>query len=267
MRLFLAAAFLLTSSAALMADDIIFSPMTEESPAYDLVRSFVGDEPASVAFVDLNGDDSMEVLARVGTDCDSAPCRTIVYAEGRTDWGSVLDRPAVMDIEIGDPGMSRMKTIYADGVAWKWEVSSYVADVAGSGSNISMSLVPTDYVQPLLEQFGEGAVRLFEANRNATLTYGSVRAGEDETSPSLIVVKLEGAGACGRVFGCPIRLLEIRDGSYFPVLEGFADSDIVLGNTVRGGMKDIITSLPGRGFVAYGWSGSVYGQIDSMQGN
>lgn len=252
----------MASSAA--AEELVFRPMVEESPEYAMVRSYVPEGDVISALVDLNGDDRMEFVSRVGDDCEEAYCRTVAFAEVGSDWRLVLDKTA-LDVEVGEPGNARMKTLYVDGVAWTWRTTAYAANVAASGEPVSLSLVPSDYVQPLLEQFGAGAVKLFEDNSNAELTYGSLTPGDG--LEQLIVVKLSGAGACGRVYGCPIRLLAIRDGAYVPVLEGFADGEIVLGNVLRDGRRDVIASLPGNGFIVYGWSGSVYGQVDSFERN
>ena len=247
-----------------LADDIVFRAMTEDSPEFAVVRSYVPEGDVASAAIDLNGDDRAEFVSRIGEGCDAGYCRTIALAEVGGDWRVVLDKVA-LDVEVGEPGIARMKTLYVDGVAWTWRTTAYAANVAASGNPVSLSLVPSDYVQPLLEQFGAGAVKLFEDNSNAQLTYGALVPGDG--AEQLIVVKLSGAGACGRVYGCPIRLLAVRDGAYVSVLEGFADDEIVLGNVIRDGRRDVIASLPGNGFIVYGWSGSVYGQVDSFERN
>lgn len=251
-------------STSAFADAVIFSPMEDTAAEASLVRSFVGaDVAVETAVLDLDDNGTNEVLVR-SADCeDGQPCRTLVYRMMVEDWAAVFDR-SVTSLETGSPGLGAMKDLEADGLVWKWRSQGYRVDVASSGEQVAFSLAPADYAQPLANQFGAGAGILFGQQKATTVEVAAVDL--EGAGASEVLVRLQGPGVCGRVYGCPIRLLKVVDGQYVTLLEGFASGGVALSSVMRDGRKDIISQLPGGGFAVYGWTGDVYGESEIVKG-
>lgn len=254
----------LAMSSAALAAPIDFAPMREGAPEEALVKSFLGDDvKADTALVDITNDGKPEVLVRIGDKCDEVPCRTIVYRELPGDWKAVLDRQ-VSFVEVGSTGLGAVKNLEFDGMVWEWTMDDvYKMNVSRSGKKVSLQPVQGDYALPLAAMFGPNAPLLVQ-DEDVVLEAGEVRTVDD--GDAQILVKMSGGGVCGRVYGCPIRILQVVDGQYQSVLEGFAGDDVVLSEVKRDGRMDVISSLPNKGYAIYAWTGSVYGQSEIMKG-
>lgn len=266
MKKLVASAFVtLILAAPAFAEVVNFTPMQAGDPEYNLVRSFLPDAAVETAMIHLDPDNNHEVLVRLNDDCIEDMCRVQVYRMMASDWGAIFDR-YVTDIEIVTQRVGLLRNIYADGLTYSWNLSSglYEVDAAQSGQIVEFSPVPAEYVTPLLSQFGEGALALFEANTAMRVHYAAIDTAG--TGANEILVRLDGGGACGLVYGCPMRLLRVVDGAYDILLEGFTASGVSISRVDRGGRRDIISTMPFGGHAIYAWTGDGYGQAEFARG-
>jgi hypothetical protein len=88
----------------------------------------------------------------------------------------------------------------------------------------------------------------------------------DGSAAGQVLARFQGPGVCGRVMGCPIRVLSVVDGQYATLLEGSGIGDITVLPVSRGGWSDLVADLPGGGFAVYGWDGERYGVVEVVPG-
>lgn len=217
------------------------------------------DEGLETAVVDIDEDKVVEVFARARSKafCDEGGkrCRTVMLKYARGKWAIGFDR-SVEKIELGERGYAAMPALVLDGgrETDRWTGEAYAVDLAATGKQLAFSPAPANAAALLAAQFGTAAVTLQKAGRAKV----SVAEAALEGSESVVVAKLEGDGACGRVLGCPLRGLKVKDGTYQTVFEGFSTGGLSVMPVARGGWKDIITESKG-GYALYGWGGAKYG--------
>lgn len=267
-RSFLIAGVLAGISSVSMAAAVSFKPMAADSSEASVIRGFVPNVELQSAVIDLDGDGSAELFARDNADCDAQDpslCRTVILRHRFNDWKVIFDQ-RVGDIEVGEPGYGGMNKLTANGNEWDFtSVNGYRVDIVGTGEPVALSLAPADYVDLLTAQFGEGAVALFAAQRDVKVNIGQVKI--NETGDQALLVRLEGPGVCGMIYGCPWRLLQVKDGAYQTLLEGTGSGAVAVMPVTRSGWNDIGAQLPGDGFVTYGWNGSAYAVSQLVKGN
>lgn len=261
------ALFALTSTA--FAEPVTFASMADDAAEAEVIRSFVpGVTGLQSAVVDLNKDGTAELFVRDPASCDPAvaeACRTLVLRYRSKDWRIVFDTNAA-SVEVGEVGYGGMANLTVDGVDWSWSTASgYRVDVAASGEPVTFALASADYVELLAEQFGDGALALFRAQQSVKVNIAQVKLNEG--GDQAVMVRMEGPGVCGVVYGCPWRLLQVKDGAYSTLLEGTGAGAVSIMPLTRSGWNDIGAELPGQGFVTYGWNGEAYAVSQLVKGS
>lgn len=262
---------IVATSAAAAAAPVSFSPMPADGDVPAVVKPFIGDHDVSkveTAVLDLNGDKTSEILIRLDDACDAADaksCRMLALRFANGSWKQVLDATG-QAIELGSRGFAGMSDLTIDGTTWAFGSTGYHVDFANSGTPVKFQLAAADYTELLAQQFGAGALTLFKAQTRITIDVASVSLSKDGAQE--VVVRMKGPGACGVVYGCPWRVLRVKDGAYETLLEGTggAGTISVLSQT-RDGWNDIAAELPNGGVVTYGWDGSRYGVAQMVKGS
>lgn len=265
----LAALAVLLSASAAVAEVIPFAQPKDGAQELAILASFFGERELvdlRTAIIDINSDNVSEVFARYqgAEDCTAeGACRTVGLRFVGDDWKVVFDSPA-KSIETGAPGFGAIKALVVDGISWTWQSNAYAIDVSSAGVPVAFSAAPSESAELLVYQFGQGALELFRANQRVTIEISGAQLAGDSTQ---VVARLGGPGVCGRVMGCPIRVLNVVDGQYSVLLEGYASGDVIISGSDREGWKDIMTAMPNFGFAVYGWDGERYGVADMKIGS
>lgn len=258
----LALSLILAATPTLALAEIRFAAMTDNAPERPVVEALMGAAPEGVVYqtavVDLDSDGGAEILVRLrtGEDCAPAtPCRTLVAQHGPNGWRVVLDWPA-HTVARGQRGFGGFLSLVTDGShAWTWTGERYRLDVTRTGEAVTFEAAPDSARALLADQFGTGARKLVDEGK-ADIVVGAV----DLTGAGAadLVARLEGAGACGRVYGCPMRVLRIVDGQYVTILDGFGSGATSVLPVARDGHRDIASELPRGGHAIFGWTGERY---------
>jgi len=232
--------------------------MSGQTRERELVEAFVPeakDQPLETLLYDLNGDGNPEVVARLRGKgmCDEAnrACRTLAFRKEAKGWTLIFDRPS-QRLDSRGSGYGGMRDLIVDGrETYGFTANGYKLDFAASGKVVEMKPAPAGFVSALATQFGLGAERLALKGKGLAFKVATV---EPKAGSPLVLARMEGPGACGRVLGCPWRLLRVKDGKY---AVGFAGEKVALLPVTRDGWRDIAVASTG-GFTVYGWSGQRY---------
>lgn len=237
----------------------IVGRQTPEQAVVEAVVPEATGQPMETALYDIDGDGKAEVIARLkgkgACDAKNVRCRVVVLMNGEKGWKKLIDRPA-QKVEVGDLGFGAMRNVILDGrEAYRWDGFAYRVDVASAGTALSFQDAPANFRAPLVAQFGPGAGR--QAARNTAIQVKVAQAVLNDNGTKVVVARLEGPGACGIVLGCPWRILQVKDGTYTALSEGFGSAKMSVLPVTRGGYRDLIVGTP-KGFSVYGWSGKRY---------
>jgi hypothetical protein len=241
--------------------EIRMSEISGQTNERTLVEAFVASakgQPLESVLYDLNGDGNPEVVARLKGPgmCDEAAraCRTVAFRKEVAGWVLVFDRPT-QRVETRSPGYGGMRDLVVDGrETYAFSPGGYKLDFAASGTVVDLKAATANFSSALATQFGVGAERLALKGKGVSFKVATVAP---KPGSPLVMARMEGPGACGRVLGCPWRLLRVKDGAYSVVAEGFAGEKVALLPVARDGWRDIAVQSPG-GFTVYGWSGKRY---------
>lgn len=247
------------------AGAVLFSEASKNAPERTVVvqlapEAAADDVKVDLATADLDGDGRPELVARLRskTTCDlgGKRCRVIIARpDVREGWKSVFDR-RLTALDTGASGFGGMRSLRIDGrETWSWSGSHYAMDVATSGDVVDFKEAPAQARSLLVAQFGEAATRL-PAGSFKVLVGGADLTGKGQ---SVVVARLEGAGVCGMLLGCPTRILQVKNGGYTTLLDGLTHGRVAVMQVNRDGWRDIVAELPrSPGRVVYGWSGQRY---------
>ncbi len=269
-KMFAATAALVISASALQAAPLAFDD-SPRAQARTVVNVVFGDYLAQrvaakveTAVVDLDKDGVGEIVARFvhtgSCSADMKVCRTAVIRHDKKNWRIVLDHPAAA-VETLDGVNGVPAPVKFDRVTWKWKFPTYAPTADGMGDLVSMDEVPQDTVASLAPAFGSGAAKLIASDPRYSLSFSKPKiSGKDE----FLAVTLAGGAACGDKTGCPVRILRKEKDGWRPVLSTSAANSVLLGNTQRGGYRDLVVDTK-LGFAVYGWNGSKYILADRVE--
>jgi hypothetical protein len=265
-----AAVILLASASALVAAPMKLDP-SPKAQARTVVNVVFGDYLAQrvaaqveTGVVDLDKDGVGEIVARFvhtgSCSADMKVCRTAIIRHDGREWRVVFDHPtSQIEVLTGPNGVP--VPIKADRITWDWDYPTYAPSASGVGDRISLDPVPRNTVASLAPAFGQGAVKLAEADPRYELSYARPQiSGKDE----FIAVTLKGGAACGTETGCPVRVLRKEQDGWRPVLSTSASSSIFLGNSQRAGYRDLVVDTKA-GFAVYGWDGAKFALSERVE--
>lgn len=270
MRYIVAAAALLLSSVASQAAPLVLDP-SPRAQARSVVNVVFGDYLAQrvaaqveTAVVDLDQDGVGEIVARFVHTGSCTPdmkvCRTAIIRHDGSTWRVVFDHPvAQIEAMTGPNGVP--VPVKADKITWKWDFPTYAPTTDGIGDRISLEPVPANAVSSLAPAFGEGAAKLVAADPRHELAFARPKLSEKD---EFLTVTLNGASACGKDTGCPVRVLRKEKDGWRPVLSTSASSTVFVGTAQRGGYRDLVVDTK-KGFAVYGWSGNGYALADRVE--
>lgn len=269
-KMFAATTALLISTSALQAAPLAFDD-SPRAQARTVVNVVFGDYLAQrvaakveTAVVDLDKDGVGEIVARFvhtgSCSADMKVCRTVVIRHDQKNWRIVLDHPAATVEAL--PGPNGVPApVKFDRVTWKWKFPTYAPTADGMGDAVSMDKVPQDSVSSLAPAFGVGAAKLIASDPRYSLSFAKPKVSDTD---EFIAVKLDGGSACGEKTGCPLRILRKEKDGWRPVLSTSAARSVLLGNSQRGGYRDLVVDTK-LGFAVYGWNGSKYILADRVE--
>jgi hypothetical protein len=216
------------------------------------------------AIVNLDGDRNGEIIARFvhSSACREATksCRTVLLRHMSGQWTIILDRFAD-SIEVGRGYRDVPAPIKVDGKAWDWDGKRYLPEVAELGTPVDMKPVSDAAKATLSAAFGQSS-KLEAAG--FPLSYKFTESGLSKNN-DLMLVKMEGSSVCGKLNGCPVRILKKEGESWKPVLSSATTGDVYLSSMSRDGYKDIILETKD-GALQLGWTGSAYAVADRIEG-
>ncbi|MBY3433163.1 hypothetical protein HFN89_03070 [Rhizobium laguerreae] len=214
--------------------------------------------------VDLDGDGKGEVVARFvhSSSCrdGSKACRTVVLRHMGGDWKIVLDRFAdALDVSQGYRDVPA--PIKVDATDWTWDGSRYRPDVTTLGTSLSFKPVTDKARESVAQAFGQ-ASKLAAAGIPVTYSYTQegLSKGND-----LMLVKMEGSVVCGKLNGCPVRILKKEGETWRPVLASATTGKVLTSKMSRQGYHDILLETKD-GALQMGWTGSAYAVADRIEG-
>ena len=270
MKTALALASLLAISAPAVAAPIALS----DSP-YEQARSVVnvvfanyiaGLTGVSIqsAVVDLDGDRNGEIVARFvhSSSCrdGNKACRTVVLRHMQGNWKIVLDRFADK-IDVGSGYRDVPAPIQLDGKGWEWTASRYLPQVAALGTDLPMKELAAAAKPSIGKVFG--SPEKLEA-KGIPVTYTFTQEGLS-TKNDIMLVKMEGDSVCGKISGCPVRVLKKEGESWKPVMASATTGRILVSKLSRQGYNDILLETRD-GALQLGWTGTGYAVADRIEG-
>lgn len=249
--------------------ELRFVPARQGAPEIEVLRSAVPDAvrasgvAISTLILDIDSDRTNDLAARFVSDatCDQGRerCRTVLLRFDRNRWSVIFDR-RVERVELGSPGFGGVFDLRVDRrETWTFRNGRHVVDVARSGSNVAWQDPPPATVQPLIAEFGDGAQRLAQSGARIRVRVAALDVGG---SGQVVAARLEGDGVCGRVLGCPTRILRVVDGRYQTLLRGASQGALAVTAVTRGGYRDILAETPA-GHLAFGWTGETYAIMET----
>ncbi|MDW9478764.1 hypothetical protein GOB57_08605 [Sinorhizobium meliloti] len=270
MKLALALAAFLATAASVSAGPVALSdsPYAQARPVVNVVfgnymRSLTGVQVQS-AVVDLDGDGKGEVVARFvhSSACrdGTKACRTVVLRHMGGDWKIVLDRFAdALDVSTGYRDVPA--PIKADRTEWTWDGSRYLPKVDSLGSAVTFRPVTDKARNSISKAFGQPA-KLSAAGIKVSYSYAQegLSKGND-----LMLVKMEGSVVCGKLNGCPVRVLKKEGDTWRPVLASATTGKVLTSKMTRQGYRDILLETKD-GALQMGWTGSGYAVADRIEG-
>ncbi|MCV9963769.1 hypothetical protein OIU34_17985 [Pararhizobium sp. BT-229] len=270
MKLALALAALLATTASVSAAPVTLtdSPYAQARSVINVVfgnyiRGLTGVQVQS-AVVDLDGDNKGEIVARFvhSSACrdGTKACRTVVLRHMGGDWKIVLDRFAdALDVSKGYRDVPA--PIKVDATEWSWDGGRYLPKVDTLGSAMTFKPVTDKARESISKAFGQPA-KLSAAGIPVTYSYTQegLSKGND-----LMLVKMEGSVVCGKLNGCPVRVLKKEGDAWRPVLSSSTTGKVLTSKMTRQGYRDILLETKD-GALQMGWTGSAYAVADRIEG-
>lgn len=232
-----------------------FSPLTESSREYELLAALLPDRVANLQsqVVDIDGDGTAEIAAKLDCPDISATCRTLIFHFTQDRWEKIFDS-VTGDIEFTKAKFGRMQDVVTANGTWSWNGVRYVFAPGETGTAADFQPAPTQYQSMLASQFGAGAARLVESG-DARITIAMV---SPEENTEAVVARIDGDGVCGIKVGCPTKVLMIENGAYRTIMSGAGRGSFALSGSNRGGWSDIAMERPDGSIALYGWTGENY---------
>jgi len=216
------------------------------------------------AVVNLDGDRTGEIVARFvhSSACraGSASCRTVVIRHMGGDWKIVLDRFAdALDVSTGYRDVPA--DVKVDKTLWTWDGTRYKPDVATLGDILTLSPVADAARGSVGKAFG-GPDKLEAAGFKVGYSYTQDGLSKNN---DLMLVKMDGDTVCGKVSGCPVRVLKKEGETWRPVMSTSTTGGVIVSPMSRDGYRDIIVETRD-GALQMGWTGSAYAVADRIEG-
>jgi hypothetical protein len=257
-----------TVSASATPVELSDSPYAQARSVINVVfgnymRSLTGVQVQS-GVVDLDGDGKGEIVARFvhSSACrdGTKACRTVVLRHMGGDWKIILDRFADA-LDVGSGYRDVPAPIKVDATAWKWDGSRYRPEVATLGNALTFKPVTDKARDSVSKAFGQ-ASKLSAAGIPVTYSYTQegLSKGND-----LMLVKMEGSVVCGKLNGCPVRILKKEGEAWRPVLSSATTGKVLTSKMSRQGYHDILLETKD-GALQMGWTGSAYAVADRIEG-
>ncbi len=262
------AAFLASTSAMAAPVSLSESPY---APARSVVNVVFGGYMAGLtgvsvqsAVVDLDGDKTGDIVARFvhSAACrdGNKVCRTVVLRHMGGDWTIVLDRYAD-EIEVGKGYRDVPAPVKVDGKEWEWDGKRYLPIVADLGEELSLKAVSDSAKPSVGKAFGDPE-KLSAAGYRVSYTFAQDGLSKNK---DLMLVKMEGDMVCGKLNGCPVRVLKQEGEKWCPVMASSTTGKVMLSRMSRQGYRDIILETKD-GALQMGWTGSAYAVADRIEG-
>lgn len=270
MKKTLAAAAFLASATVASASPVAFSDSPYD-PARGVINVVFAGYMANLtgvsvqsAVVDLDGDRNGEIVARFvhSSACRAGnkSCRTVILRHMGGDWKIVVDRFADT-IDVGKGYRDVPAPIKVDGKTWDWDGQRYLPDIEELGTASDFTPVSQASRQSIGDAFG-GANKLAAKGHKVTFSY--TQAGLSQAN-DLMLVKMEGSVVCGKLNGCPIRVLKKDGDSWKTVLSSATTGKVLVTKLSRQGYSDILLETKD-GALQLGWTGSGYAVADRIEG-
>lgn len=216
------------------------------------------------AVVDLDGDGNGEIIARFvhSSACRDGVkiCRTVILRHMSGDWKIILDRYAD-SIDVSNGYRDVPAPIKVDTTAWNWDGKRYVPEVKTLGEAISLKPVSEKTRDSISQAFGQPA-KLSAAGFK--VSYSFTQDGLSKNN-DLMLIKMDGDVVCGKLSGCPIRVLKKEGDAWRPVLSSSTTGKVLISKMSRQGYRDILLETKD-GALQMGWTGSGYAVADRIEG-
>ena len=221
------------------------------------------------ALIDFNHDGIGEIVARFihPQSCfsDQLSCRTTILqhetSSERQNWLVKFDSYANV-LEILDQKDRGLVHIDVDGLEWKFDQSEFQLVADSNSSVLVMESVPPESVEFIVHAFGFGATALTKADQTViSYSYAFVPTLDDS---QLLVLSASGAFACGKLLGCPLRLIRKVANKWDVVLNASYRDTINIRSYHRDGMPDVSFDTP-NGLTVFGWSGAQYNLVSQLE--
>ena len=229
----------------------------------DYLKSLTGVQVQS-GITDLDVDGKGEIVARFihSSSCRTGmkSCRTVVLRHSGSDWKIILDRFAEkLDFSTGYRNVPA--PIEVDNTKWTWKNGRYLPTISTLGDPVSFNLVSAEAMASYAPGFGIRTPRL---SNGFGVRYLVAQEGISDMN-DIMVVKMDGNVVCGKISGCPIRILKRNNKGWSPILSTATTGDIRTSKVSRDGRRDIILETTD-GALQLGWTGSTYALADRIEG-
>lgn len=266
----LALSALLATASVSMAAPVSLSD-SPYAPARAVINVVFGNYLAGLtgvqvqsAVVDLDGDEKGEIVARFvhSSACKDGTkgCRTVVLRHMGGTWKIILDRFSdKLDVSKGYRDVPA--PIKVDSTDWAWDGGRYLPDVGTLGTESSFKPVTTAARSSVASAFGQaGKLDAAGIPVSYSFTQEGLSKGND-----LMLVKMEGAAVCGKLNGCPVRVLKKEGDAWRPVMSSSTTGKVLVAKTSRQGYRDILLQTKD-GALQMGWTGSAYAVAERIEG-
>ncbi|WP_310622380.1 hypothetical protein [Flexibacterium corallicola] len=231
-----------------------------------LFRSYISARPGIKVLAgahDLNNDGVAELVARFehSSSCKQGykSCRTVILRHVPQGWRFVLDRFS-KTIEIHRIQHQSYASLKTDDVTWYWEGKSYKPMVTGRGSEVKFEKIDSAKSQSLSAAFGVGARKL---NKKDPISLSI--ADLPQSSGRIKILLAKGDGVCGKLNGCPIRIIHrSEDNRWKTILSSSTFGKVQVSETLRNGLPDLTLETK-QGYITLGWSGNGFGIVDRAE--
>lgn len=265
----------LSASLLSAAPVFAFQPQLSDSP-YAKARSVVNVVFANyisgltgvqirTGLVDVDNDGVAEVFAEFihsgSCKADMKTCRTVVLKHDANNWNIVLDRFA-KNVDFSEAAYKYIPAdVKVDGQTWKWEASRYLPVVSSLGDATDFKPADKQTSNVLAPVFGADVAKI---NDGFGVSY-SMATKDFSKDGDIMVVEMKGNVVCGKLSGCPVRVLKQTAGKWTPVFSAATTGDIRIAKTTRDGYRDIVFQTRDGAFQA-GWNGKTYSVAERIEG-
>lgn len=231
----------------------------------DYIKGLTGVQ-IQTAIVDVDSDGKGEILARFlhSSSCYQGmkSCRTVLLRYQGGNWKIVIDRfAAAVDVSKGYRDVPA--PVKVDATTWNWDGKRYVPDLATLGDASEFKPVSDATRQTLSAAFGPAADKLAKAGY--PIRYSYIQDGLSKNN-DLLLVKMEGNLVCGKITGCPVRVLRMNaDKKWATVVATATTGDVRIAKAARDGYRDVVMQTRD-GALQLGWTGSAYAVADRIEG-